>query len=193
MFFETFISWWHVLLYPLPLIVIPLAVGLGRFVRGGALTILSVVALLAFGAFWFGMRDYYTPTAPFGYSPSTLIVMFAVIAGAPLLLCAWTVALVQAARRRQWVWLTLLCVAVYISAATLVFFEATPYALCLLDPGAFCPQGIQSGQSTLAIFMASSFIAPVTLLVYSLRTGTQRQARALPDGLRVTRLTTEES
>lgn len=192
MFFETLIHWWHALLYPLPLIIIPLAIGLGRFVRGGALTTLSVGALLALGAFWYGMRDWYTPTAPFGYSPSTWIVLFAMIVGAPLLLCAWTLALVQAARAREWVWIGTLCLAVYLTAATLVFFEATPYALCLLDPGAYCPPGIQSGQGALASFIAASFIAPGALLVYALRAGTQRQPRGQPDGLRVTRLTAEE-
>jgi hypothetical protein len=180
------------LLYPLPLMVIPLAVGLGSFVRGGPLTALSVVVLLALGAFWFGMLGWYTPAAPIGYSPSTLIVLFAVIAGAPLLLCAWTVALVQAARARQWVWLGAQCMAVYLTAATLVFFEASPYAACLLDPGAFCPQGIESGQSTLAIFIAASFIAPGALLVYALRPGMRRQPREAPEGLSVTRLTAEE-
>lgn len=182
------IAWWPVLLYPLPLMVIPLAIALGQVVRGGPVTVMSIGAAIGIGSYLLALRDYYTPYH-IGGAQAVLWVIFSALAGATLLVGAWALALAQACRARQWVWVALLCLAVYITAAALVLFEASGYAFCLFNPEAFCGQ---SDPVALPLFLASDFLAPAVLLAYALLAGVRRQPRALPEGLTVSRLTAEE-
>lgn len=186
------INWWPVLLlYPLPLLVIPLGIALGQVVRGGPVTVMSVGAGLGMASFWLALRGLYMP----GYgAQAALWLIFSTLVGALLLVGAWAVALAQAFRARQWAWVALLCLVVYLAIAALFFFEYSGYAPCIFDPSAFCPQMNASVLPlTLPLTLAASFLAPVVLLVYGLRAaGARRQPHALPDGLTVSRLTAED-
>lgn len=90
---------------------------------------------------------------------------------------------------RQWLWAALHCLAVYLIVASLVFFLASGYVVCVFDLAAFCGQ---TNPSALPLIIAATFLAPVVLLVYALRAGARRHPRGLLDGLTVSRLTAEE-
>lgn len=178
------IPWWPLLLYPLVLMAIPLAIALGQVVRGGPVTVMSVGAVLGIGAFWLSLRNSYAPN-PNGSAQAELWLIFSVLIGATLLVGAWALALAQAFRARQWLWVALLCLAVYITIAALVFSEASGFATCLLNPTAFCGP---TNRSVASLILTATFLAPVALLVYALAAGVRRQPRALPDGLTVSQL-----
>ena len=184
------LNWWPALLLPLPLLVIPLAIALGQVVRGGPVTVMSVGAGLSMGSFWLTLRSLYVP--PYD-AQTALWLIFSALVGAILLVGAWAVALAQAFRARQWAWVALLCLVVYLASAALVFFEYSGYATCIFDPAAFCAQtNVTVLPLILPLTLAASFLAPVVLLLYGLRSGARREPHALPDGLTISRLTAEE-
>jgi len=190
------INWWPVLLLPLPLLVIPLAVALGQVVRGGPVTVMSVGAGLGLGSFWLALDSANLfPSTEF--APAAQLVLWIAIsalAGEVLLMAAWAIALAQTFRARQWVWLALLCLAVYFTFATLIYFESSEYATCLLNPAAFSQAFCGDiNPDALPVFVVATYAAPVILLLYGLVVGARRrQPHALPDGLTVSRLGAEE-
>ncbi len=182
-------TWWLALIYPLPLLAIPLAVLLGQYMRGGAVAVMSGGAALAAGIFWLALRGVFETTVDGRSMPNGLVMIFSAMLAIALLVCAWALALAEAFRERRWGWVAAQCLAVYLSFAAMFTYLMGPYASCYSSPDLFMCASVNLSVGMLLI--ACTFAGPLALLVYALRMNPLRHTHALPDGLVVSRLDAE--
>jgi hypothetical protein len=182
------IFWEPMLLFPLLVMVIPVAILLGQRWRGGPQISLSAGAIL-------GVVIYLALTwasfATRGYEPiENTIGTLALLGGAILLLGALALGFADALCTRRRVWALIQSALVYGSFVGMLGFMLEPVRVCsFLPSGAICaPPDMGRFALTIALMLAG----PIATLVYALRTGAQRQPRTLPEGLTITRLTAEE-
>ncbi|HZC05303.1 MAG TPA: hypothetical protein VE338_06655 [Ktedonobacterales bacterium] len=180
------ILWEPILLVPLVAMVIPVAILIGQWVRGGALTSLSAGALLGIVIYlapvWVSL---WSSDASYSFSlPGTL----ALASGAVLLLGGFAIAGADALRVRRRGWVVGLCVTVYATFVALVGLTITPIRSCMYlmsGPPACAPPDV----GRILLFSAASLVGPGVMLLYALRAqGSEALAPVLPDGLTVSRL-----
>ncbi|HEX8983755.1 MAG TPA: hypothetical protein VF792_13355 [Ktedonobacterales bacterium] len=183
-------TWWLALIYPLPLLLIPLAVLLGQHIRIGAVAVMSGSAALLAGVFWLillGVIVMRISSNSFvNGQVEAYVEVYAALLAIVLLVCAWTLALAEAFRERRWGWVAAQCLADYLTFASVFVYLTGPYFSCYSNPDLFIC--VTVNQSVGAILIACMFAGPLALLAYALRRNLLLHTRARPDDLAVSRL-----
>ncbi|HEY7848806.1 MAG TPA: hypothetical protein VIC27_02015 [Ktedonobacterales bacterium] len=160
-------------------VYVPLAIRIGPWVRGGAMTVAGGGALVASALFGWGLsamaqtEAHALGSGPYPYNATELTVTFVI--GGALLLAAWSMALVEAVRARRWGWRALLAIGVCATFAATYGFLAMgiPYtgattACVLLSSNRalapFCSPRTPLAALTL-VFMV---VGPAATLAYAL-------------------------
>jgi hypothetical protein len=190
-FLPTF--WEPLLLFPLLVLIIPIAILIGQRWRSGPLVSLSAGAIIGMVIYlalltmtWSAFSPNFNP--PFGGYYTEAVM--SLIGGAVLLLGASALAFADALRGRRPAWAVIQCALVYGSFVGMLGFFLSPVTYCgELPNGTYCSP---FDYGRFAIFAALSLAGPLALLIYALFAAFQRQPRALPDGLTISRPTAGE-
>lgn len=182
------IFWPQILLLPLLALVIPVAILIGQRWPHGPLISLSGGATLSVAIY---LALTWASFSPSGYQPiDDTIRYLSLLGGVILLLGALALAFADALRERRRVRAIIPCALVYASFVGMLGFALEPVRTC-----SFLPSGAVCGPPDVGFFVLLVVLilaGPLALLVYALRAGVQRQPRALPEGLAVSRLPAEE-
>lgn len=171
---------WGVFLVPAAvLLVIPIAIIPAYRRVNGSIMVSGALAALAFAAFWLafgGLRGVA------GNSPAGGIALYC---GVVLTLATWALTINAAAQARRWVWVALLVVAGYVTAAAI--YASFSLQTCF-GPEFACPPVDPVRQ---ALAFAGYLACPVAALVYGAVPGafpSLRRTRKPPAGLTVSPL-----
>jgi hypothetical protein len=166
-FLPTF--WEPLLLFPLLVLVIPIAILIGQRWRSGPLVSLSAGAVLGMVIYlalltltWSSFSTY--PYQPFG-GYYTLAVL-SLIGGAVLLLGASALAFADALRGRRLAWAVTQCALVYGGFVGMLGFFLSPVTYCKgLPNGTYCTP---FDYGRFALFAVLSLAGPLATLLYAL-------------------------
>lgn len=160
-------------------VCLPLATRIGPRVRGGAITVVSVAALVASALFGWAL---YAMAQVEAYAPGTGLYPYnanglnsALVIGGALLLAAWIMAFSQAIRTHHWGWRALLPLGVcaVILAIYGVFVAGVPYSAA----NTVCPfvstnpeltQFCSPRTPVAVVVLAVVVLGPVVTLIYAL-------------------------
>ena len=171
---------WAVFLVPAAvLLVIPLAIIPAYRRVTGSIMLSGALATIAFAAFWLvfgGLRGIA------GNSPAGGIALYG---GVVLTLATWALTINAAAQARRWIWVALLVVAGYVTAAAI--YASFSLQTCF-GPEFACPPADPVRQ---ALAFAGYLACPIAALVYGAVPSalpSLRRTRKPPDGLTVSSL-----
>ncbi len=175
---------------------LPLAIRIGPWVRGGAMTVVSVAALVSNALFGFALYAMLQVKAPapvnsvYTYSDTYDVTWLdsMLVIGGVLLLAAWIMALREAVRAHQRDWHALLPLGALVAlVATYGYFArglplSAATTVCLFHPsdGAFANYCGHFRPS--AAILVAVVVGPVATLIYTLLRPV-RDGRTLPGGL----------
>ena len=161
---------WNVFLAPAAvLLVIPLAIipAFGR--PTGSIIVSGTLGTAAFAVFWLALGG----VDGFGQNmPVSMVVMYG---GMLITLVAWALALNGAAQARRWVWVALLFVAGYATAAAI--YASFSLQTCF-GPAFACPPPDPLKQ---ALVIAGYLACPVAALVFGILPLTRRTRQPLEE------------
>jgi hypothetical protein len=152
------------------MLIIPLAIWLGRLWRNGAIAVMGAGALVSFAANW-GLSLATTLTgglesALFYNVTLNYVSVFVGIGGFLLLIAGWAIAIANASKARRVGWVVGLAAALFGTVLFFCYGAGGPDNGCFL--GGDFPCQIINPTADMIWFAISSLLAPATLLAYAL-------------------------